>query len=421
MADALPVLIAGGGIGGLALGLALARYGRRSTVLERQDTPATAGAGIQLGPNGVHALRWLGVADALQPWVGEPDAVEVRAGASGRRLARLPLGRWIAEQHGAPYWTMHRGDLYGALAAAAGAHPSIEMRTGSEVTEVEQTAGQVTVSDAAGRLHTGPVLIGADGLWSAMRRVVRGGAVASGQEGLTPPLVPHPAGAVAMRTVIPAEAAEGLGMGSVGLWLSPTVHVVHYPVRRGREIAVVVIAREAGAHQGRGWDTQADAALLQGRLAPFHASLTRVLTPSAGHPWPWRQWTLHTLPPLPAWVRGRIALLGDAAHPMLPYLAQGGALALEDAIVLAGCLQAAAEPSVALARFEALRAARARRVQAASLRQGRIYHLPPPLSWARNAVLSLVPGTWLMASYDWLYGWRPPEADTFALAKQWAS
>src|SRR5262245_41618766 len=106
MTDALPVVIAGGGIGGPGLALALARYGRRSIVLERQQTPATAGAGIQLGPNGVRALRWLGVADALQPLVGEPDAIEVRTGAGGRRLARLPLGRWIAERHGAPYWVM---------------------------------------------------------------------------------------------------------------------------------------------------------------------------------------------------------------------------------------------------------------------------------------------------------------------------
>jgi salicylate hydroxylase len=181
-------------------------------------------------------------------------------------------------------------------------------------------------------------------------------------------------------------------------------------VRRGAEIALVVIAREPEARAGRGWDTQADAARLQRRLAPFHAGLRDVLAPGAG-PWTWRQWTLHTLPPLHAWAHGRVVLLGDAAHPMVPYLAQGGALALEDAVVLAGCLHATADPGSGLARFEALRAARARRVQAASLRQGRIYHLPPPLSWGRDAVLSLVPGATLMAGYDWLYAWRPPGAD----------
>jgi salicylate hydroxylase len=401
MSEPLPVLIAGGGIGGLALALALARLGRSSTVLERQQRPAVAGAGIQLGPNGVRALRWLGVADALAPQVGEPDAIAVRAGASGRRLARLPLGRWIADRHGAPYWVMHRGDLYRALAGAAGAHPLIQMRTGFEVIAAEETAGQVTVSDAGGLRVAGPVLIGADGLWSAVRRA------------LLPESGPRPAGAIAMRTVLPAAAAEGLDGGCVGLWLSPAVHVVHYPVRRGREVAVVVIAREADARQGRGWDAQVEASRLRRRLAPFHPSLTDVLAPGSGDGWPWREWTLYTLSPLPAWVRGRIALLGDAAHPMLPYLAQGGALAMEDAIVLAGCLHAAADPPAALGHFEALRMARARRVQAASLRQGRIYHLPPPLSWGRDAVLSLTPGGWLMAGYDWLYAWRPPAADAF--------
>jgi salicylate hydroxylase len=230
--------------------------------------------------------------------------------------------------------------------------------------------------------------------------------------------VPQPAGAIAMRTVVPAAAAQALDATTVGLWLSPVAHVVHYPVRHGREIAVVVIAREGHARpaervgrSGRSWDVPADAEQLRRRLAPFHASLAALLAPAAdSSPWPWRQWTLHTLPPLPAWVYGRIALIGDAAHPMLPYLAQGGALALEDAIVLAQCLHAAAEPCTALARFQAQRATRARRVQAASLRQGRIYHLPPPLSLGRDAVLALAPSAGLMARYDWLYGWRPPEA-----------
>jgi salicylate hydroxylase len=396
-----PVLIAGGGIGGLALALALARHRRPSIVLERQPVPTAAGAGIQLGPNGVRALRWLNVADALQSQVGMPEAIAVRAGASGRSLARLPLGGWIAGRHGAPYWVMHRGDLHGALAEAAAAHPLIEMRTGFEVAAIAQTDAGVSVRDAAGQALHGPFLIGADGLWSAVRQA------------MLPGCAPQPAGAVAVRTVVPAAAANRLDASAVGVWLNPAAHVVHYPVRGGREIAVVVIAREDGAipaRGGRGWDVEADADRLRRRLAPFHASLTETLMPASGPTWPWRQWTLHTLPPLPAWVHGRICLLGDAAHPMLPYLAQGGALALEDAIVLAHCLDAHAGAPAALARFAALRMPRARRVQAASLRQGRIYHMALPLAWGRDAVLSLASGSRLMAGYDWLYAWLPPEA-----------
>jgi salicylate hydroxylase len=403
-----PILIAGGGIGGLALALALARCGLRSIVLERQDRPTAAGAGIQLGPNGVRVLEALGVADALHPCVGEPEAIAVRAGSSGQRLARLPLGRWIATRHGAPYWVAHRGDLHGVLLAAAAGDPLIEVRTGFEVASVAQTTAQVTAADADGRRLAGPVLVGADGLWSAVRAA------------LTPGSAPRAAGATAARTVIPADKAGPLAAPDVGVWLTPEAHVVHYPVRRGSEVALVVIAREpqAGARAGRGWDAPADAAALSRRLAPFHPSLKAVLLPEAARGWPWREWTLYRLPPLPAWVQGRVVLLGDAAHPMLPYLAQGGAVALEDAVVLADCLAFAADPAAALARFQGLRAARARRIQAASLRQGRIYHLAPPFSWARDAALALTPGPFLMAGYDWLYGWHPPSSGAFAGAKR---
>ena len=396
MTPPAPILIAGGGIGGLALALALARRGMRSTVLERQAAPTAAGAGIQLGPNGVRALQCLGVADALKPWVGEPETIEVRAGSSGRRLARLPLGAWIAARHGAPYWVAHRGDLHAVLAAAAAAEPRIELRTGFEAVSAAQSPEQVAVADTGGHRLVGSVLAGADGLWSAVRQTVAPGSA------------PRPAGATAMRTVIPAAEARGLALNVVGLWLSPDAHIVHYPVRRGHEIAVVVIARDTEARQGRGWHSQADPGRLQRRLAPFHASLARALAPAPDRERAWREWTLYTLAPLPAWSQGRIVLLGDAAHPMLPYFAQGGALALEDAVVLADCLQSLPDLASACVRFEALRAARVRRAQAASLRQGRIYRLAPPLSWAREAVLALAPGPRLMAGYDWLYAWRPP-------------
>jgi salicylate hydroxylase len=397
MTGAAPILIAGGGIGGLALALALARFNHRSIVLERQEAPAEAGAGIQLGPNGVRALQHLGVGEALRPWVGEPQAIEVHAGGSGRLLSRLPLGAWIAARHGAPYWVAHRGDLYRVLSAAAGADPLIEIRTGFEVAAVTETAGEVTIADKAGRRLSAPLLVGADGLWSAVRQA------------LVPGCAPRPAGATATRTVIPADRAGPLARAAVGLWLSPEAHVVHYPVRGGREIALVVIAREKAAAERRGWDGEVDAARLRRRLAPFHAGLREVLLPGSGQAWPWREWTLYILPPLPTWGHARTVLIGDAAHPMLPYLAQGGALALEDAVVLAHCLHAAADdPGAAVARFQELRARRARRVQAASVRQGRIYGLAPPLSWARDLAFRVAPGSWLMAGLDWLYGWHPP-------------
>jgi salicylate hydroxylase len=394
MAANAPILIAGGGIGGLTLALALAQTGRASLVLERQTEFTAAGAGIQIGPNGVRVLRRLGVADALRGLVGEPEAIAVFEATSGRLLTRLPLGSWVADRHGAPYWVAHRGDLHSVLLEAAARNSLIEVRTGFEVAEIVPAQSEVTVLSPSDEKSSGPLLVGADGLWSAVRRHV------------APGLEPKFAGATATRTVISAARAGVLDIPAVGLWLSPAAHLVHYPVRGGAEIAVVAIMTEAW--QSRAWDAETDGTALVARLSAFHASLTQSLRAVAGS-LPWHKWALHVLPPVPEWAAGRVALLGDAAHPMLPYLAQGGACAMEDAVVLAHALGEHGEDvGRALSRYRAARFARAARVQRASARQGRIYRLPVPVSWVRDAVFRAVPAPWLMRRLDWLYHWRPP-------------
>jgi salicylate hydroxylase len=167
---ASPILIAGGGIGGLACALAMAQTGRASVVLERQAEFSPAGAGIQFGPNGVRALRELGVADALEPYAGKPEAIEVFEGKGGRRLTRLPLGNWLAARHGAPYWVAHRGDLHAVLHDAAARNPLIDIRTGFAVASVEQDDMHVGIASTTGERLTGALLVGADGLWSAVRQ-----------------------------------------------------------------------------------------------------------------------------------------------------------------------------------------------------------------------------------------------------------
>jgi salicylate hydroxylase len=213
---------------------------------------------------------------------------------------------------------------------------------------------------------------------------------------------PQFVGATATRTVIPSAEAEELAMPAVGLWLTPGVHVVHYPVREGREIAVVVISAENW--QGKEWDAEADAATLRSRLTGFHVRVASILERARD----WRKWALYRSVLLPKWTLGRITLLGDAAHPMLPYLAQGGVMALEDALVLARYLSTSNDECAALLDYEKARRARTTRVQALSLRNGRIYHMRPPLSWARDAALRLLPGAGTMARLDWLYGWQVP-------------
>jgi salicylate hydroxylase len=302
------------------------------------------------------------------------------------------LGAWIEQRYAAPYWVAHRGDLHAVLARRAVAESPVALRTGFEVTGFCATDAAVTALGANGDCPAGAALIGADGLWSA----VRGAMKAS--HGMP---LPEFAGASATRTVIPAEDAARLAIPAVGLWLGSAAHVVHYPVRAGRDIAIVIIAREAW--QGRDWDAQADASALLARLAGFHASLTDVLARVPA----WRRWALHTLPDLPHWTEPRVALMGDAAHPMLPYLAQGGAFAIEDAFVLAHCIRAHHSIPHALAAYAALRRPRARRAQIASVRQGRLYRLSPPLSYARDAVFRLAPGSLLMGRLAWLHGWQP--------------
>src|SRR4051812_22107982 len=210
-----PILIAGGGIGGLALAIALARIGRNSIVLEQRRDCATAGAGIQLGPNGVHVLQRLGIAEALRPLVGEPEAIQVHQGQSGRTIASLPLGRWMAERHGAPYWVAHRADLHGALLAAASAASRVELRTGFALAAIRQSGEGIEVSSGDGRVVQGAALVGADGLWSRVRREV------------CPSLEPEFVGATATRAVMPASEAGRLAGAAVGLWLTTRVHVVH--------------------------------------------------------------------------------------------------------------------------------------------------------------------------------------------------
>ena len=385
-----PILIAGGGIAGLTLALALARKGHASHVLERRAEPTEAGAGIQLGPNAIHVLTRLGVAARLAPMAGTPSAIEVADGASGRRLAVLPQGDFLAQRHGAPYWVAHRADLQAALLVSVRAEPLIELTTGFEVAGWRAAGDGVTALGPAGAETHGAALIGADGLWSNVRRSL---------------FPDHPltySGKMAARTVIPAAAATGRFTAPLtGVWLGRDAHVVHYPIRAGREIAVVAIVDEAA--QREGWDREIDSEAVLARLSRFAPELRRFLACATD----WRMWSLYDPAPLPAWSRGRIGLIGDAAHPILPFLAQGGAMAIEAAETLAAELAASPDDPVrAFLATEHVRRTRVIRAQDAARANGRIYHFTGLAGLARNTALAVVPGRLMMARYDWLYGWN---------------
>ena len=387
------VLVAGGGIGGLATALALARRGIASSVLERRLLFGEDGAGIQIGPNGTRILEALGVADGLKARVTAPDALRILDAATARPLATFPLGRWMAERHGAPYWVAHRRDLHNALLTAAERQPLIRIRMGFDVTAVDEAPdGRVTATSANADEAPGDALIAADGAWSVLR-----GRVFSGDG-------PVYSGKCAVRAVLPIDdVPDELHRTEVHLWLGSDVHVVHYSVSAGHAVALVAIFDDRRVASD--WSAACDPAWVSGRAAGFAPLLRELLA----RPDAWRRWSLMTLPHAPRTAQGRLALLGDAAHPVLPFLAQGGVMALEDAMVAADALAAdPGHPARALEAYAAARRSRVRRVARMSRMNGMIYHLGGPLASLRNTALAQIPPDRFMKSYDWLYGWTPP-------------
>ena len=386
------VAIAGGGIGGIATALALAGHGIASDVYERRDTFPEEGAGIQIGPNGTRILQRLGVAELLQAHAATPDGLSVRDGKTGRELTRLPLGGWIAERHGAPYWTAHRRDLHAALRARAETSPLIELRTSAEIVSfaTDGDSAGIRATGAHGETLNASALVCADGLWSNLRKKIAPGAA------------PQPVGKVAYRCVIPADdLASEFTPNAVHIWLAPGAHVVHYPVNAGRDIALVVIADDTLREPG--WDTSASAEAVREKVREYAPPLQALVAKSNN----WRCWSLYRMPPIERWSNSHATLLGDAAHPVLPFLAQGAVLALEDAVTLAAAL-ADRHNSVetSLQNYEHARRPRARRVVEASQRNGRIYHMAGAAALARNTTMRLAPPARVMAAFDWLYGWR---------------
>jgi 2-polyprenyl-6-methoxyphenol hydroxylase-like FAD-dependent oxidoreductase len=385
MARTRTVVVAGAGIGGLAAAIGLARVGCRAVVLERADALEEIGAGIQLSPNATRALAKLGVLDRLRPQTVEAANLVVGNGRTGAVLARLPLAR-IAEKHGAPYLLALRADLQAALLATADTLADVEIERGMSVTDAANHTRGITVScrrHGRDSEETGQALIGADGLWSAVRERLHG---------VEPPRF---AGLVARRAVIPTSALPAAyALPDVRLWLGATGHIVHYPVAGGDRVNVVAIS--AGDWQGQGWDGESETPF-PGRWAEPAA---RVLAAASEY----RSWALADRPPLATWGMQRTTLLGDAAHPMLPFLAQGAAAALEDAVVLSRYLADAEDVPAALRAYEAERAPRTARLQRAAQKTGAIYRWRGPLGLARNAALRLAGARQIAAHSDWI--WR---------------
>lgn len=390
----LPVLIAGGGIGGLATALALSRNGLPVTVLEQATAFADVGAGIQLGPNAVRLLDGWGLGPALRDVAAQPQQLRVRDTHDGSVLGQLRLGAAMRQRYGHDYLCIHRADLHGLLLGAAqqagvSIVPGFTLKTIAESRDFTRAQGidDIKITQNA----DGQALIGCDGLWSVVRQHLLNDGP------------PHPTGHLAYRALIPGSSVpNGVPREDISVWLGPRMHVVCYPVRGGEWLNLVAVVHgQLSSGQTQGWTHTADASTLLAALPGAHSRLRDLVQAAPG----WTRWLLHDRPPLlsaGSYAQGRIALLGDAAHPMRPYLAQGAAMALEDAAALAEWFRVLPhDVPQALQRYAAARWRRNAQVQAKAQRNGRIFHAQGPLRWARNLAMRL--GGERLLDTPWLY------------------
>ena len=389
------MIIVGGGIGGLAAALACGQAGARPQVLERAATFSEVGAGIQMGPNVTRTLHAWGLAEDLKAIGFAPRKLEAKDTQTGQVIGSLPLGQRSLETYGAPYVTVHRADLHRVLLQKLMRSGLAQLHLDSEVEAVQQAADGVQISGASltaslTEFSQFSAMVGADGLWSATRQFV------------VPRTTPRVTGLLAYRALLPMQfLPEKLRLQDVNVWLGPRLHAVLYPVQCGECLNLVVVVQGQPPANLDDWDHAGHKEELDRAMGPIHADLRDMLAAVPA----WRLWPLCDRPPLQGpheMAKGRIALLGDAAHPMRPFLAQGAGMAIEDAAALARSWARADLPvEDRLQMYAQARWARNAQVQQRSIRNGQIFHLQGPLRWGRNVAMKLM-GESLM-DVPWLY------------------
>ena len=388
----LPFLIAGGGVGGLAAAYVLARAGHAVTVLEQAAVLGEIGAGIQLGPNIFKMFEFMGLTRAIDEVAFYPAGLAMRDVRTGADIVRVPLGAAALSAYGHPYGVIYRADLHRVLLHACQALPGVGLRTGAQVASFSQDGAGVQLRLADGeRLH-GVGLIGADGLWSRIREAVVGGK-------------PRVSGHIAYRAVLRRDQVPvHLWSDDVLLWGGEKTHLVHYPLRRGELFNLVAVFHSAKYDEG--WNTFGDTAELDERFADAAAPVRELL----GKIETWKMWVLCDREPVQNWTDGRVTLLGDAAHPMLQYLAQGAGQAIEDAVVLGAALKhTRGDVAQAFQHYQRARYLRTARVQLTARFYGDIYHASGVQRELRNSIFRSGTEAAGFAGLKWMHDGIDPQ------------
>ncbi len=382
------IIIAGGGIGGFAAALALSHKGRPVKLLEQASEFAEVGAGIQIGPNVFKMFDVLGVTEAISDVAVFPDNLVMRDALTGDRITSVPIGSAaFRARYKYPYGVIYRPDLHDVLIEACEKSPLVELQVKQKVTGYEDTGAKVRVFTEAGTTHEGAALIGAGGLWSTVREQL----VGDGK--------PRVSGHIAYRAVLPtADVPAHIRQNDVVLWAGPKTHLVHYPLHRGDIFNLVAVFHSDRYEEG--WDTYGDPEELNARFQGEHEDVLTML----GKIESWRMWVLCDREPIRDWSRGRVTLLGDAAHPMLQYLAQGACMATEDGVCLAARVAVNGDDfETAFKEYQRLRYLRTARVQLTARMFGDIYHAAGATADLRNAMLGAQDPSKPGEGMAWLY------------------
>jgi len=383
-----PVIVAGGGIGGLAAALALARRGFAVKVLEQAAEIGEIGAGVQLAPNAFAAFDALGVGQQARGRAVFNERMVMMDATDASTVAEIPLGDAFRARFGNPYAVIHRADVHQSLLDGVQAHGGIELLTSTRVLHAEQSADGVTVFDALGRGHRGAALIGCDGVKSAVRAQLVGDPV-------------RVSGHVVYRAVVDAaEFPKDLAWNAAAVWAGPDCHLVHYPLRGGEQYNLVV------TFHSRETETWGVSEGSQDEVLSYFGGICDQARQLLHLPKSWKRWATADRAPVERWSEGRITLLGDAAHPMLQYLAQGACMALEDAVTLGEALRACDNDlPAALGLYERSRITRTARVVLLTREMGRLYHAKGVERLVRNQLWKGRTAERYYDALEWLYGW----------------